>query len=122
MGHVKQNRMGGDLIECGVIHALFEDIPMSEVTCTSGGQSAFDAAQAFIKEMVESQCKLAGCHLAGQPYGVGDVHTEKCWFTKRAQFYRKQQAAAVQRHIDCPCWATGEYRRVEGCEHHPYDL
>jgi hypothetical protein len=25
-------------------------------------------------------------------------------------------------HIDCPCWATGQYSRVEGCPQHPYDL
>ena len=25
-------------------------------------------------------------------------------------------------HIDCPCWTTGVYKRVEGCKHHPYDL
>jgi hypothetical protein len=25
-------------------------------------------------------------------------------------------------HIDCPCWATGRYSRVEGCPQHPYDL
>jgi hypothetical protein len=25
-------------------------------------------------------------------------------------------------HIDCPCWKTGTYKRVEGCRYHPYDL
>ena len=25
-------------------------------------------------------------------------------------------------HINCPCWATGTYSRVEGCRYHPYDL
>jgi hypothetical protein len=25
-------------------------------------------------------------------------------------------------HIDCPCWATGHFQRVEGCVSHPYDL
>lgn len=25
-------------------------------------------------------------------------------------------------HIDCPCWKTGRYQRVEGCKDHPYDL
>jgi len=82
--YIKQNRLGGDLIECGAIHALFEDIPASEVGVTSGAQSAFDAARQFIKEMVENQCKLAGC--SQEHWGF--VHSEKCWFTKRAIFYR----------------------------------
>ena len=88
--HIRENRFGGDMIEYGAITALFEDIIMSEVSVTSGAQSAFDAARSFIKEMVENQCKLAGCLLAGQPYGVGDVHTEKCWFTKRAILYAER--------------------------------
>src|SRR5271154_2351353 len=25
-------------------------------------------------------------------------------------------------HINCPCWATGTYSRLEGCRYHPYDL
>lgn len=25
-------------------------------------------------------------------------------------------------HIDCPCWTTGHFQRVEGCVSHPYDL
>lgn len=25
-------------------------------------------------------------------------------------------------HIDCLCWTTGTYQRVEGCKYHPYDL
>lgn len=25
-------------------------------------------------------------------------------------------------HIDCPCWQTGHFQRVEGCVSHPYDL
>jgi hypothetical protein len=25
-------------------------------------------------------------------------------------------------HVDCPCWATGHFQRVEGCVSHPYDL
>lgn len=28
----------------------------------------------------------------------------------------------VDAHINCPCWATGTYQRVEGCKDHPYDL
>ena len=28
----------------------------------------------------------------------------------------------VDGHIDCPCWASGSYSRVEGCPQHPYDL
>jgi hypothetical protein len=88
--YIKENRFGGDMIEYGAISALFEDIIESEVGVTSGAQSAFDAARTFIKEMVENQCKLAGCLLAGQPYGVGNVHTEKCWFTKRAMFYEER--------------------------------
>lgn len=91
---IKQNRFGGDLIEYGAITALFEDMPMSEIGVTSGAQVAFNAAKEFITEMVENQCKLAGCFLAGQPYGSGDVHTEKCWFTKRAMFYEARRKAS----------------------------
>ena len=29
---------------------------------------------------------------------------------------------APMEHVNCPCWATGRYQRVEGCELHPYDL
>src|SRR5271156_4805153 len=25
-------------------------------------------------------------------------------------------------HVNCPCWTTGTYSRVEGCRYHPYDL
>jgi hypothetical protein len=84
---VKQNRFGSDrdsFAEIGVIQALFEDIPASEVGCCSGAQNAFDAARDFIKSMIENQCKLAGC--SQEHWGF--VHTEKCWFEKRAQFYR----------------------------------
>ena len=86
--HIKQNRFSGDMIEYGAIAALFDDITASEVGATSGAQSAFDTARVFIKTMVQNQCELAGCTLRGEPYGVGDVHAEKCWFTKRVQFYR----------------------------------
>lgn len=30
--------------------------------------------------------------------------------------------SAVDGHVDCLCWTTGLYKRVEGCELHPYDL
>src|SRR5277367_5839893 len=70
--HIRENRFGGSLIELGVIHALFEEIPASEIGVTSGAQHAFDAAKQFLKEMVGSQCKLAGCRLSGKPYGEGD--------------------------------------------------
>jgi hypothetical protein len=86
--HIRENRFGGDLIELGAIHALFEDMPMSEVGVTSGAQSAFTAAHEFIHAIVQNQCELAGCLLSKNPYGYGDVHTEKCWFTKRAMLYR----------------------------------
>lgn len=88
--HIKENRFGGDMVEYGAITALFEDIIQSEVGLTSGAQSAFHVARAFIKEVTENQCKLAGCLLSGQPYGSGDVHTEKCWFTKRAMLYEER--------------------------------
>jgi len=94
--HIKQNRFGGDLIELGAIHALFEDIPASEVGVTSGAQTAFTAAREFIKGMVESQCRLAGCALSGEPYGVGDVHAEKCWFTQRAVLYAQRRANEIR--------------------------
>ena len=96
--YIKENRMGGDMIECGAIHALFEDISASEVGTTSGAQSAFDAAREFVKSMIQNQCELAGCLLAGQPYGAGDVHTAKCWYTKRAEFYRKRAEQAACQH------------------------
>jgi len=87
--HIKENRFGGALIEYGAITALFEDMPASEVGVTSGAQTAFRAAHEFIKAMVQNQCELAGCLLNGEPYGYGDVHTEKCWFTKRALAVRE---------------------------------
>ena len=90
MSHIKENPFSGDMIEYGAISALFEDIIESEVGVTSGAQSAFNAARQFIKEMVENQCTLAGCLLSKNPYGVGSVHTEKCWFTKRAMFYEER--------------------------------
>jgi len=31
-------------------------------------------------------------------------------------------ATSLTDHIDCPCWITGTYKRVEGCKDHPYDL
>jgi hypothetical protein len=100
--HIKQNKFEGDLLEYGAIAALFEDITASEVGVTSGAQSAFDAARIFIKEMVQNQCELAGCALQGQPYGIGDVHAEKCWFAKRIQFYSERakagRAAAYEEH------------------------
>jgi hypothetical protein len=86
--HIKENRFGGSLIEYGVITALFEDIPESEIGVTSGAQVAFRAARTFIKEMVENQCKLAGC--SQEHWGF--VHADKCWFAKRAQFYRDRNA------------------------------
>lgn len=114
--HIKQNRFGGDLIEYGAIEALFENIPESEVGVTSGAQTAFDGAKKFIEEMVANQCKLAGC--SQEHWGF--VHSEKCWFGMRTKLYRER--AKISGHIDCPCWATGEYHRVEGCREHPYDL
>ena len=93
--YIEEVRLGGDMIETGVLHALFEDMPAAEVTCCSGAQSSFDAARRFIKEMVENQCKLAGCLLSENPYGLYDVHTEKCWYTKRAEFYRKRNERSV---------------------------
>lgn len=91
---VKENRFGADrdsFAEIGVIQALFEEFPASEVGCASGAQCAFDAAKEFLRTMIENQCVLAGCTLNHQPYGAGDVHTEKCWFTKRVLFYRERR-------------------------------
>jgi hypothetical protein len=89
--HIKENRFSGDMIEYGVVEALFEEFPASEVNVCSGSQQAFDAAKQFVKSMIENQCELAGCTLQHQPYGVGDVHTEKCWFTKRWKFYQERR-------------------------------
>lgn len=91
--HIRENRFSGDLIEYGAITALFDDIPRSEVGVMSGGQGAFNAARIFIKEMVANQCKLAGCTLSGDPYGVGDIHTEQCWFGMRQKLYRERAAS-----------------------------
>lgn len=88
MRHIKENPFSGDMIEYGAITALFEDIPASEVSVTSGAQSAFNAARIFIKEMIANQCKLAGCKLLGNSYGEGDEHSHECWFFKRLAFYR----------------------------------
>jgi hypothetical protein len=92
MSHIKENPFSGDMIEYGAIAALFEDIPASEVSVTSGAQSAFNAARAFIKEMVANQCKLAGCRLTGHPYGEGDEHSHECWFGMRRDFYADRNA------------------------------
>jgi len=35
---------------------------------------------------------------------------------------QKEQPAASEVHVDCPCWQTGKYHRVDGCKFHPYDL
>ena len=91
--HIRENRFGGDLIEYGAITALFEEMPRAEVSVTSGAQSAFTAAKRFITEMVANQCKLAGCALSGDPYGVGDTHTEQCWFGMRQKLYRERAAS-----------------------------
>ncbi len=32
------------------------------------------------------------------------------------------KAAKDLGHIDCPCWATGKFKRADGCKHHPWDL
>jgi hypothetical protein len=90
--HIKQNRFGGDLIEYGVIDALFEDIPASEVGVTSGAQSAFNAARAFITGIIANQCRLAGCKVSGIPYDMNDVHTDECWFGIRRNFYMQRRA------------------------------
>jgi hypothetical protein len=29
---------------------------------------------------------------------------------------------SAKEHINCACWTTGRYQRVEGCPYHPYDL
>jgi len=96
VSHIKQNRFSGDLIELGVIHALFEDMPASEVCVTSGAQSAFTAAREFIKEMVANQCRLAGCKIGENPYGVDDEHTNECWFGKRRNYYPDRAAKHVK--------------------------
>ena len=89
---IKENRFGGSLIELGVIHALFEEIPASEIGVTSGAQVAFRAARQFIKEMITNQCKLAGCKLSGKPYGEDDEHSDVCWFGIRHNFYKERAA------------------------------
>ncbi len=87
-GHIAENRYGGDLVELGAIHALFEDMPASEVGVTSGAQSAFAAARTFIKEVTANQCRLAGCRLSGHPYGANDEHTDQCWFGIKLNYYK----------------------------------
>lgn len=103
--YIRENKFAGDLIEYGVISALFEDIPASEVGVTSGAQSAFDAARWFIKEITANQCRLAGCKLSGHPYGEGDEHAGTCWFGARLEFYRQRAAklreaeARMRKHV-----------------------
>ena len=97
---VKENRFGADrdpFAEIGVIQALFDD-PRMEVTMMSGAQGAFDAAKEFLRAMIENQCMLAGCILNHQPYGAGDVHTEKCWYTKRSLFYQERAEKLRENH------------------------
>jgi len=79
MAYIRQNKFGGDLIEYGVVSALFEDIPESEVGVCSGAQPAFDTARQFIRGMVANQCKLAGCTVT--------EHVDKCWFGIRRRVY-----------------------------------
>jgi hypothetical protein len=100
MGHIKQNRFRGSMAEYGAITALFEDIPASEVSVTSGAQLAFDAARAFIKEMIANQCRLAGCKLTGHPHGEGDEHTNKCWFGMRQAYYADRNAKKLLREAE----------------------
>ena len=91
--YIKENRFGGDLIEYGVVAALFDDIPAAGVSVTSGAQTAFNAAREFIKGISAYQCNLAGCKLSGKPYGEGDEHTMKCWFGYRKWFYSEEAKA-----------------------------
>jgi hypothetical protein len=36
--------------------------------------------------------------------------------------YLELKIARPKGHIDCPCWRTGMFKRVEGCKDHPWDL
>jgi hypothetical protein len=93
--HIKENRFGGDLIEYGVVSALFEDIPESEVGVTSGAQTAFTAAREFIKAIIQNQCELAGC--SQEHWGF--VHSKKCWFTKRHLLYAQRRAKYAREQV-----------------------
>lgn len=94
--YIKQNRFGGDLIEYGAISALFDSIPESEVGAMSGAQGAFNAAHKFIQEMIENQCRLAGCTMReDDEYGQSlNDHTDECWYGKRRNYYRDRAAKA----------------------------
>lgn len=87
--------MSGDMLEYGALTALFDDLPASEVTMMSGAQGAFDAAREFLKSMIKNQCELAGCY--DDELG-GVYHASKCWFAKRAEFYRKRAEQAACQH------------------------
>jgi len=32
------------------------------------------------------------------------------------------EVVTQQKHVDCPCWETGSFVRVDGCSYHPWDL
>ena len=32
------------------------------------------------------------------------------------------EVVTPQKHVDCPCWETGAFMRVDGCSYHPWDL
>jgi hypothetical protein len=86
--HIRENRYSGAMIEYGVVKAMFEDEPFSEVGACSGAQSSFNAGRAFIRSITDHQCKLAGCTIKGKPYHEGDHHTDRCWYTQRVNYYR----------------------------------
>jgi hypothetical protein len=72
---IKENRYSGVGIEYGVLSALFEMYPQSNVGLVAiNAQTAFDEAKKFLDNLVHNQCELAGCHSNGKE----TVHTELC--------------------------------------------
>lgn len=41
---------------------------------------------------------------------------------KKLLFAIERAGRTAPKNVDCPCWATGTFKRVDGCKYHPWDL
>ena len=72
---IRQNRYSGAAVEYGVLSALFDMYPQSNVGLVAiDAQTAFDEAKKFLDSLCHNQCELAGCY----SNGTETVHTELC--------------------------------------------
>ena len=73
--HIKENRYSGEHIEYGVLSALFEMYPESNVGLVAPqAQLAFNEGLKFLHLLCHNQCELAGCHSNGEK----TVHSQLC--------------------------------------------